>query len=135
MSRIVLAIALAVITGCVSAQGAAQHSNAPLDSPIGYATVAEALADLRARPGLSVITQGGWTIIEDNANYTLWSFTEAGHPAHPAAIKRYSYEHDGQVLLGMKALCQAPKAPCDELIEQFRELNEKAREHAQERLK
>ena len=55
---------------------------------IGYPTVAAALGDLRNRPGVQISQQGGWTVINDAASATVWSFTPPGHPAHPSAVKR-----------------------------------------------
>lgn len=102
-------------------------------SSIGYPTVAAALEALRSQSGSTVSLQGGWTIISVTAEQTLWSFTPANHPAHPAAVKRKIVERDGAVGVHMTALCQAEKAACDRLIEEFQQLNDRIREHSQRR--
>lgn len=135
MSGFLHAVLLAGLSGCAAntrPQAGAVTTN---DSPIGYSTVAAALADLSANLGMTVSTQEGWTIIEDRQNHVLWSFTPAGHPAHPAAIKRIVREQDGHLVLNTKALCQAPKEPCDALIAQFELLNAQIREQVQQGLR
>jgi hypothetical protein len=102
-------------------------------SSIGYPTVAAALEALRSQSGSTVSLQGGWTIISVTSEQTLWSFTPANHPAHPAAVKRKIVERDGAVGVHMTALCQAEKAACDKLIEEFQQLNNRIREQAQRR--
>ena len=102
-------------------------------SSIGYPTVAAALEALRSHSGSTVSLQGGWTIISVTSEQTLWSFTPANHPAHPAAVKRKVVERDGAVGFHMTALCQAEKAACDRLIEEFQQLNDRVREQSQRR--
>lgn len=99
-------------------------ARAQVEQGVGYPTVAAALAALKAKAGAKVSERGGWTIVDDRAAGALWSFTPAGHPAHPAVVKRVIGEHGGQVAVNMTALCQAGKAACDQLIEEFRQLNE-----------
>jgi len=98
-------------------------------SKFGYPTVAAALADLKARPNVSISIQGGWTIIHDKANWTLWSFTPPNHPAHPAGVKRVIVrDAEGNVHISMTALCQAEKEPCDKLVAEFQALNERIKD-------
>jgi hypothetical protein len=93
---------------------------------IGYPTVAAALEALKAKPGTTLRMQGGWTIVNDPGESAVWSFTPPGHAAYPAAIKRYVFQKDGAMMVRMTALCQAEKSACDRLIEEFKELNERA---------
>src|ERR1700738_1060328 len=67
------------------AQQTDQPANPPTSS-VGYPSVATALAALQARNDVKTWIQDGWTVIEDGM--TLWSFTPAGHPAHPSVAKR-----------------------------------------------
>ncbi|MBT8145189.1 MAG: DUF4019 domain-containing protein [Gammaproteobacteria bacterium] len=99
-------------------------------SSIGFATVEDALQSLRAKEGVNITNSDGWTVVDDSTgdNHVLWSFTPPGHPAHPAAVKRTVHEEDGAIWIDMNALCQAEKAPCDALIEEFTQLNEKIRQ-------
>jgi hypothetical protein len=99
------------------------------DSSIGYSSVESALADLESQPGNIVTLQGGWTIISNPNNLTVWSFTPKAHPAHPAAVRRTSVERNGDVYMVMQALCEAEKAPCDALIDEFKQLNQQMREY------
>jgi hypothetical protein len=92
---------------------------------IGYATVAEALAALRSRPGVEISQQGGWTIVSERATGTLWSFTPPGNPAHPSAIKRAIVSSDGSTQIDMNVLCEATKAACDKLVTEFQQLNQR----------
>jgi hypothetical protein len=96
-------------------------------SPIGYPSVQAALEALRARSDVKVTEQDEWIIINDPVSTTLWSFTPMNHPAHPAVIKRSVVENNGGTYLDMKGLCQAEKAACDKLMEEFKEMNEKMR--------
>lgn len=90
---------------------------------VGYPTVDAALAALKARGDVSISAQGGWTIVEDKAARTFWSFAPDGHPAYPAVVKRTVVERDGGVSIDMRALCQAQKSECDKLIDAFKALN------------
>jgi hypothetical protein len=89
------------------------------------------LAALRAKPGVSITQQDGWTIAEDRENDTVWSFTPSDHPAHPAAIKRALVKTGDTISLVMSAKCGASKAACDKLIDEFRAMNERVRENLQ----
>jgi hypothetical protein len=42
------------------------------------------LQALRARHDVDISVQGGWTIVNDRANNTLWSFAPEGNPAYRA---------------------------------------------------
>ena len=90
---------------------------------VGYPTVAAALEALKARSDVNISVQGGWTIVDDKPANTIWSFTPSNHAAHPAVVKRAIVSRDGVVGIEMTALCQASKAACDRLMEEFKELN------------
>src|SRR5262249_41816615 len=93
----------------------------------GPPTVAATLAELRAKAGVTVAEQAGWTVIQDGL--TMYSFTPAGHPAHPAAVRRTVFrEADGAWSLKMSILCEAAQPACDKLAADFQELNNKMRE-------
>jgi hypothetical protein len=89
----------------------------------GYPTVAAALADLRSRPGVAISIQQGWTIAEEKASRTVWSFAPSGHPAYPSAVKRQVVQTGDGATLRMSILCEAAKAPCDALVRSFADLN------------
>ena len=99
-------------------------------SVIGYSTVAEALAELRAKPGVEIQTTkpDAWIIINEPGSIQ-WSFTPSTHAAHPAVVRRtVKVNGEGGVYIEMSALCQAEKAPCDKLVEEFKELNDRIRQ-------
>ena len=97
---------------------------------IGYPTVAAALEALKARSDVKISVQGGWTIVEDRAASTYWSFTPPGHPAYPAAVKRTVVQRDGAFAIDLTALCEAQKAACDKLVADFQAMNERIAQSA-----
>jgi hypothetical protein len=90
---------------------------------IGYPSVAAALADLRSRKGMKFRTERGWTIAEDAATMTIWSFAPQGHPAYPAAVKRWIENAPGGAVLNMNVSCEASKSACDDLVREFQRMN------------
>jgi hypothetical protein len=110
-----------------SAQQAAQ----PSSTGVGYPTVKAALDAMRAKSGANVSTQAGWTVIEDRAALTVWSFTPAGHPAHPAAVRRTITQEGDKIFVKMSALCEAPKPACDVLVSEFQDLAKKMQDSLQ----
>lgn len=90
---------------------------------VGYPTVAAALEALKARSDVSISVQGGWTIADEKAASTIWSFTPADHAAHPAVVRRQLVQENGGISMKMTALCQASKAACDKLMADFQALN------------
>jgi hypothetical protein len=88
-------LALAAIIPTVVA---AQDSSAPTTSEFGYANVAHALESIRVKDGVKISVQSGWTVIQDQ-QFSLWSFTPPGHPAHPAVAHRLLYRE--QMAAGM----------------------------------
>ena len=61
----------------------------------------------------------------------LWTFTPEWHSAHPTAVKREVIEKDGKVFIEMSVLCQSSKPECDQLVEQFEQLNDNIRKSMQ----
>jgi len=105
-------------------------------SVIGYGTVAEALSALKSKPGVRIeLTKpDAWTIVNEPGN-VQWSFTPGTHKAYPAVVRRaIKVNAEGGVYIEMSALCQAEKAACDKLLEDFRELNERIRQSVQARM-
>jgi len=92
-------------------------------STIGYPTVASAMQELRSRPGVVVSVRDRWTIIDDKAASTLWSFPPPSDPAYPAAVKRAVVKDGDGVSIRMNILCEASKPACDNLVLQFKKLN------------
>ncbi len=90
---------------------------------VGYPTVAAALEALKSTSGATMSVQGGWTIVNDSASNAIWSFTPPDHPAYPAVVRRGLVQRDGGIHMEMTALCQASKAACGQLMEEFKQLN------------
>jgi hypothetical protein len=125
-AQVKAAIPVALLALLLPASAGAQELPPPAESgksSVGYDTVAEALAALKAKPGAVIREEAdGWTVIDDDN--ALWSFTPEGHPAHPSVVKRKAVERDGRVVIEMAVLCESSKAPCDQLVSEFTELNE-----------
>ncbi len=134
-----LAIALLflITSNVIEAQEAAPSpTGSSKNSAIGYATVEEALQSLKAKSGVSIATTkpDPWVIVTEPGTYTQWSFTPFGHYAHPAVVRRDDKQSDGEVFIEMCALCQAGRASCDKLVEEFKQLNERMRQSIQGKL-
>lgn len=109
----------------------AQTQN-PAGAGIGYASVASAMQQLRAKAGARVQeTSDGWTIISEPGDIQ-WSFTPAGHSAHPAVVRRtIRVDPDGMLRIEMRALCEAEREPCDRLVREFQAVNDRIRQSVQ----
>ena len=123
--RFVAAVAFAVglmvwTTDCVAQDRPLPEAER---STIGYDSVADAMAGVRARPGVEFSTENGWTIAVDREAMTVWSFAPDGYPAYPAVVMRRVVQEGEQVSLEMKVLCEAEKAECDDLVRTFAEMN------------
>jgi hypothetical protein len=88
-----------------------------------YSTVAEALADLKRRDGVSVQVMQGWTIVIEADGLTNWSFPPSDHPAYPAVAKRILYRDQDGWHLRMDILCEAAPAACDDFLKYFEAMN------------
>jgi hypothetical protein len=96
------------------------------ESPIGYATVQEAYEALEADPSATQSEHEGWTSFNQmiDGSYIIWSFTPEDHAVHPTAVRREIVNKDGEVSISMAVLCHSSRLDCDQLIEQFRLINE-----------
>jgi len=121
-------IALAVL---LVFAGAAPWPVSAAQDTASYPTAAAALELLRAKPGVKTSVQSGWTVIEDAATLSLWSFPPKGHPAYPAAIRRRAAQEGNEVVIRMNVLCEASKAACDALVADFEALNGRVRKEMQ----
>jgi hypothetical protein len=61
--------------------------------------------------------------LHDKARDTTWTFTVAGHPAHPTAVCRRPVQSGDRVSIEMHVTCSAPEAECEKLVNAFQELN------------
>lgn len=90
-----------------------------VQSQIPYKTVAEALAALKQMKGVSFSTVRGWTIVTDEAHFTVWSFSPPSDPSYPAVVKRTVTSNGAGSQVTMNVLCQANKTSCDTLVREF----------------
>jgi hypothetical protein len=100
--------------------------SAQAEAGIGYKSVAEARAALTAIPGVQTSQQNGWLVVIDKASGTVWSFSPPNDQAYPAVVKRQVVQREGRAFIDMHVLCEAPKAACDRLVEDFKALNAEA---------
>ena len=91
---------------------------------IQYPSVAEALADLKTKGGVSIQVLQGWTIVTEADGLTNWSFAPPDYPAYPAVAKRFFYRDQDGWHLKMDILCEAKTAACEEFERHFEALNE-----------
>jgi hypothetical protein len=132
----IASVALVVVNTAV-AQPQSPTPEETGSSGVGYSTVAEALVSLKAKSGVQVqiTTPDAWTIANE-PNGIQWSFVPSNHYANPAVVRReVKVNREGGVFIEMRALCQAEKAQCDKLIEEFKALNESMRQSIQSRVK
>jgi hypothetical protein len=99
---------------------------------IGHTTVAAVRDALRAEAGAQFREQRGWLVVasREGSDPVEWFFTPEGHPAHPAVVKRAAVEEGGVGLIELAALCHAEQAVCDQLLDDFRQQQEHARQAA-----
>lgn len=60
-----------------------------------------------------------YVAISDKANDTVWTFTVAGHPAHPSVVCRRPVQDGGNLRLQMDMRCNAAEAECEKLVHAF----------------
>jgi len=125
MHKLLSVLAAVALT---AAAAAAQPADKSKTSGIGHPSVAAALEAMRTKSGVRVSTQSGWTVIDDKATMSVWSFTPAGHPAHPTAVHRMVVKEGDNIAIQMQVLCEATKPACDKLVAEFQEMNNKMRE-------
>lgn len=108
----------------------------PVPAPLGFASVAAALQALQARDGQgTVVTHAdGWTIVNEPQAAAQWSFTPAGHAAHPALVRRViRRDAGGAVSVQTSQLCEGPPAACQQLLVEFSALDERISQALQAR--
>jgi hypothetical protein len=86
-------------------------------------TVEATLAELRRRKDVTIAGHEGWTVATADKDKAVWSFTQAGHAAHPAYAKRWPVVEGGKTVLKMEIVCEAAQPACDRLAADFEALN------------
>ncbi|MGJ4946017.1 hypothetical protein ACQR1W_36020 [Bradyrhizobium sp. HKCCYLS1011] len=115
-----------VVATALASPAAASEEGGQVD--LGYPSVAAALEGLRTKPGTRSSMQSGWTVIEDSAALTVWSFVPSDHPAYPTAIRRRVMQEGDNLSIQMDVRCEAEKAACDAVVAEFERLNGKVRD-------
>jgi hypothetical protein len=118
--KFVFGLALGLIT---ATSALAQSADA-----IPYPTVAAALEGLRTKSGVNVRNEAGFTVIEDARTMAIWTFTAAGHAAHPAVVRRGVVQRGNDIFVDMQVKCEAAKPACDKLTAEFQALTEQMRQ-------
>jgi hypothetical protein len=115
---------------CATLLASATVASAQTDSArqgIAYASVADALAALRAKAGVTFAKNADWTIANDT-DRSIWSFTPEGHYAHPSVGRRTLVAHQGGYFVKTEILCQAEKPACDKLYADYQLLDRRMNE-------
>lgn len=123
--KLIIALGLAVAFVDVAV---AQGISAQTTHDREYATVSSALEAMRAKSGVKVSVQSGWTVIEDEETMSLWSFTPSNHSAHPAAVHRKVIREGENILIQSKVLCEGLKPACDAMVSEFSKLDQSVRD-------
>jgi hypothetical protein len=67
----------------------------------------------------------GYVALHDKARATTWTFTVAGHPAHPSAVCRRPVQDGDRLRIEMGVSCGATEAECEKLVNAFEEMNQR----------
>jgi hypothetical protein len=74
-----------------------------------------------------------YVTVNDVANGVIWSFTVAGHPAHPSVVCREPVEDGGKLRIDMGVQCEASEEECEKLVRGFETLNQKMLKDAEKK--
>lgn len=109
--------AIWVIFAAVCSQAIAAESDpspkAEEDTAIPYVSLDQAIEALRATPGVTFRSEGGWIVAYDSAAIVSWLLTPKGHPAYPSIVKRYVVNSASGASMATDVRCFAAKAVCD----------------------
>ncbi len=91
--------------------------------PIGYSSAFEALEYLKKDPSAKINRQDGWSIVSlvEDGSHVVWFFAPEKNGVYPAVFKKTILGEQTKIL----TLCEAPKAECDSLRKQFKNINNK----------
>lgn len=76
-----------------------------------------------------------YVTVNDTAKGTIWTFTVAGHPAHPSVVCRQPVEDSGKLRFDMSVQCEASEEECERLVRGFEALNQKMLKDAEKKAK
>ena len=126
-SQLIIVLLVSVVSVAVAF---AQQSEKKISSD--YKSVEAAFNALESNPDAQLTEYEGWAIfkLKGGGKYELWSFTPPEHPANPTVIRREIVKRGDEILISMDAFCESNMFDCDDLIEQFKEINENIRNKA-----
>lgn len=128
MHRLLLTTLLLTAQAAAQATPPTTPAAAPAVAPIPDRSVAAALARLEALDGNGAIVThaDGWTTVNEPASSAQWSFTPAGHAAHPAVVRRVIVRQaGGAISVDTQALCEAKAEACGKLVAEFEAMNDR----------
>jgi len=99
-----------------------------------FATVGDALAELRSNPRLISFRENGWLVYQDRANMVMWRFTPPDHPAHPSAVRTAMVRGENGFTVQWSSLCESTKPDCDKLVAEYKEQAERLRDQLRQKL-
>ena len=93
---------------------------------IDYSALSETFEKLIKNSSSKISQHDGWSIVSliENGNHVFWFFAPKENAAHPAVVKKTITVKDGSSEAVILTLCEAPKKKCDDLIRQFKTINE-----------
>lgn len=124
VTRMLLALCITVVVLPVYAQMKPQPETP--HSTIGYNSVKDALAAVRANPNIKIHIVRGWIIAVNKKAKTIWSFAPKGDPSYPSVVKRVVTSASGGSTIAMDVECEASKKACDNLVRDFEALDKRA---------
>jgi hypothetical protein len=112
-----IACALAVLAGPARADDLCGRPREAPDALLQRLTKTEKLGES--------FRDKAYVTINDAANATIWTFTVAGHPAHPSVVCRQPVEDGGKLRMDMGIQCEASDDECERLARAFEDFNQK----------
>ena len=109
-----------LVAGVVSPARADDLCGRPMEAPDA---LFERLAKTEKLP--EIHRDKGYVALYDKARDTTWTFTLAGHPAHPSAVCRHPVQEGERLRIEMSVSCRAAEAECERLVNGFEELNQR----------
>lgn len=106
-------------------------AEAPATEPT---SVAEARALVQADAGSVGTEMDGWWVVQQPARNAQWSFTPAGHAAHPAVVRRSIVRGaDGRRNVVTRLWCEGPAAACQALDQDFARSSDRLQQYLRSR--
>ena len=115
------ALVVTAVMGLIPAQAAAEGLKL-CDRP--WASPADMFEKLSKTEKLPEVHRDKYYVAyQDPKATTMWTFTLAGIPAHPAVVCRQPVKEGEMMRLHMDVNCDGDERACDELVKDFRRLN------------